>query len=289
MQDINRSRSLWAAISTSVILAMGGAALPSAATASATTTGQRFGDPAGDANGGPDVSSVAIHDRGGVVTFTIMASGVKVTAGSGVKGTLVYAGLDTNGDGKSDYYLDVYGDATGVGWDIEDSREKTIPQTPTMGFFASGDSYTFTLSSTDLGGATGFSFYVKSVQKADGADGVNADAAPDGGRWSYSLTSVKPVIGTPTMSPATPLAGHPLIITFPVTRSDNGARFSGGTLKTDLALGGVALTPAGHLANGTASLHLRVPASARGKLLTLRVGVTFAGQSATRSTTFHVG
>jgi hypothetical protein len=57
---------------------------------------------------------------------------------------------------------------------------------------------------------------------------TKSDDAPDGGVWSYSLTSVKPVIGTPTTSPVSPIAGKLFTITLPVTRSDSGVKVTIG-------------------------------------------------------------
>ena len=77
---------------------------------------------------------------------------------------------------------------------------------------------------------------------------------------------------------------------FPVTRSDSGAKLTtGATIATELSLGGTAVAHSEQLKNGTAALHVTVPATAKGKVLTVRVAIAFAGQTVTKLTTFHVG
>jgi hypothetical protein len=159
------------------------------------------------------------------------------------------------------------------GWDILKLPGYTsMPQTSTMGFFGSGSTYTFKVGSTDLGGATEFDFYV-TTGSLGGDPATVRDDAPDSGLWSYTLKSVKPVIGAPTISPATPVVGKQLTVTLPVTRSD-GAKLIGGTLSFDLTLDGRVIAHSEKLKGGVASLRVKVPASAKGKLLTARVAVT---------------
>jgi hypothetical protein len=284
-----RVKMIVRSIRMAAALAVLGAALFTGGTALARSAGQGFSDPGGDANGGPDIRGIAISDTGGILTVKFTVTNMKVVADSGVKVAEFWMALDVDKDGKSDYYLDVFGDPTGVSWDIENGKEKMVKQTPTMSFFSSGNLYTFKLSSTDIGGATDFGFYVRSSMKDATDKWVDADDAPDGGRLSYSLTSVKPVIGPPNTSQAAPVAGKKFVMTFPVTRSDSGARLTSGTLTSALTLGGVALKPVTEFKNGTAMLRFTVPATAKGKLVAVRVAIDFAGRSATNSTSFRVG
>jgi hypothetical protein len=266
------------------------AALVGAVSASARQAGQAFSDPAGDSNGAPDITSVAIADSAGILTIRLTIAGMKPAADSGVKATGALVALDTNGDGKADYSLLLAGQPSGVSWDVTKGfAGKEVPRSSTIGFFSSGDSYTFKLASSDIGGATGFGFYVHSAILGGTGAGSSSDDAPDNGVWQYSLTSIKPVIGQATTSPAAPVAGKALTMTLPVTRSDSGGKVTtGGTASLDLLLDGQVIAHSDQLRNGVASLRTTVPASATGKVLTARISVTFAGHSVTKVNSLRV-
>jgi hypothetical protein len=278
-----------AAALMAVALAALGTTLLTGGSAFARATGQGFSDPGGDANGGPDIRRVAISDAGGLLTVKLTVSKLKVVPGGAVQVAECWAGLDTDKDGKTDYYLVVWADPAGVSWAIQDSNEKNLKQTPTMSFFSSGNVYTFKFSSTDIGGTTDFGFFASSAVKDETGKWTDSDDAPDGGRWTYSLTSVKPMIGAPSTSQAAPVAGKKFVMTFPVTRSDSGAKLNSGTLTSALTVGGVALKPVTEFRNGIAVLRFTVPAGAKGKLVAVRVGIDFAGRSTTKSTSLRVG
>jgi hypothetical protein len=271
-----------------VLSAVAVVALAGGAGAFARPAGQGFGDPGGDATGGPDVRSAAIGDTAGLLTFRFTVTGMKLDPAADVTAKEFWAGIDTDGNGKSDYFLDVFSDDSGISWDIEDHNEKVIPQTKTMGFFASGNTYTFKAASADLGGATDFQFYVRSTTRDKAGKWTDADLAPDGGAWSYTVTSVRPVIGAPTVSPAVPTAGKALIVTLPVTRSDGAKLAAGATVSVDLVLDGNVIAHTAKLTNGVASLHVTLPAAASGKALTARTSVTFAGHTVTKLSTIRV-
>jgi hypothetical protein len=262
------------------------AAFGLAVTAGAATRTQVFTDPLGDASGGPDIARVTVSDHGGIVTFKQFVKGLKAAPDSGVV-NLVGTFLDTNKDGHGEYMLLLVNDGTGTQWEIM-KGDKPIKQSPAVSFLASGDTYTLTMSSTDLGGATSFNIWATSG--IHGESGLTtADKAPDGGTWSYALTSVKPVLGTPTTSPVAPIAGESLALTMPVTRSDSGAKLTtGATMTLDPSIGGVAVKHTEQLKNGTVSLRLVVPATAKGKVLTVRTAITFAGQTVTKVSSYKI-
>src|SRR5439155_1303443 len=72
--------------------------------------------------------------------------------------------VDSNKDNQADYYFEAYRDtATSVGWDVERSDGKgwsETPDSPTETFSRSGNVYTWTFSQADIGGSTGFNFWV---------------------------------------------------------------------------------------------------------------------------------
>jgi hypothetical protein len=273
----------WARIGALLALSVAAAVLAAAPASGRTSGGQAWSDPGGDTNGGPDIRNVAVSDSGGILTFRLTVSGMKVTPDSAFTAVETYVGLDTDLDGKSNYYLDVFSDKNGTSWDVEDANQKMVPQSRTMSFFGSGDSFTFRLASADLGGATEFALYVRSSTRDATGTWSDDDYAPDSGAWTYRLTSVKPVIGSPVSSPVSPLAGHSLRLTFPVTRSDSGARLTTGTVTAQLSVGGRAVAHTQQFKNGTISLQLVLPATAKGRTLLVHLSFESASNSATKS------
>ena len=271
-----------------VLLVALASALLLTAGASGRAAMQVFTDPDGDATGAVDFRSLSIGDSGGILTFKLVMTGMKFTAGSGVKETDAFLDLDTNKDGKRDYTLWIGNDADGFGWDLDSANGKSVPQSPSMGYVRSGDAYTIKVGSSDIGGATSFDVWVTVGSVDDTGAAASTDDAPDGGAWSYTMTSVKPVIGEPTTSPLNPIAGKAFTLTVPVTRSDSGARLTIGTMTSDLRLGAQPLVHSQTFKNGTAAVHLTVPASARGKVMRVRIVIASGGQSVTRTTSIHV-
>jgi hypothetical protein len=103
-----------------------------------------------------------------------------------------------------------------------------------------------------------------------------------------ALVPVRPVIGKPTLVPARLRAGAHATVTFRVTRSDSGRRLLGGRMDCNPAIGGRTLPHGDSFKRGTATLDLTVPRSAKGKLLEVRVTITFDGRRATRVGSFRI-
>ena len=102
------------------------------------------------------------------------------------------------------------------------------------------------------------------------------------------MPRVKPLIGTPTLSPAKPAAGKRLTIVFPVTRSDTGAPLVNGTMICDLSVAGKVIPHGDQFKNGTARLTFVVPKTAKGKLLKVKLTIKARGRSAAKVATFPV-
>jgi hypothetical protein len=101
--------------------------------------------------------------------------------------------------------------------------------------------------------------------------------------------SVKPVIGPAATSLVTPTAGKTLTIAMPVTRSDTGGKLvDGATLTLDPTIGSTLVAHSEQLKNGTASVRLTVPPTAKGKRLTVKVTIKLGSQTATRLTTIPI-
>ena len=138
-----------------------------------------------DSSGAPDVRSVSMSDTGGIVTVTLSATGLRLSDESEAAATQADVMLTID---RSEYALTVGQDSDGLYagffWGFLDDWF-LIPPTDTMTFSSSGDTYTFTFATADLGGASGFTF--SAVSAGWNADGelIGVDSAPEEGVWSY--------------------------------------------------------------------------------------------------------
>ena len=97
---------------------------------------------------------------------------------------------------------------------------------------------------------------------------------------------MKPVIGPAATSLVTPTAGKTLTIAMPVTRSDTGGKLVDGATPTlDPTIGSTLVAHSEQLKNGTASVRLTVPPTAKGKRLTVKVTIKLG--FADRNTSHH--
>jgi hypothetical protein len=208
---------LWAVL----LLVAGLAVAMSVGTAGASTRAgadQSWTDPVGDAQGGPDITLVAIHSDPSTrqITFTVTASGM-YAAPSGALSHRVSLWIDTDknpntGDPQdgTEYGLSARYDSTGSWWGFwkwDGSQWPSVPDSPTVFFKHTGDVMTWTVNASDLGGATSFRFYVVArTFDPSGNTLVARDDAPDGDAWwEYDvLASTPPTTTTPTTPATTP-------------------------------------------------------------------------------------
>ena len=278
-----------AALATSVASgASRGAASPHAVLGASTT----YTDPAGDANGGPDVTTITVtNDDAGTVTMVVS---VALPSGS-----LMQVLIDTNVDGLPDRYLGAF--SLGSGFLVQ-AASKTDPLMAFVGSLAlSGTDTTATLSfaASEVGIKQAFTFAITTQATLD-----QGDFSDFAGHFRYGLTTtpppatttpaatpeaaVKPVIGAPVTRPAYPQAGKRFTVSFPVVRSDGGAPLTNGTMICDPSVAGKVITHAESFKNGTAKLSFVVPKTAKGKALKVRLTIKSGGQSATKVATFKV-
>lgn len=295
--------------SLTAALAAGGSA---ATHANAVTTGSRtFTDGTGDVQGrAPDVTTVVVGDNPatGTITVTVTALGYGSMAADSYPLVKVYVNADKNpstgsmNQGGTEYALACARDPEGSGWWIarwDGGKYVDAPESATMSFTRSGDTMTWTVNKSDIGVSTGMSFYVwSSTWNADDTQ-TGEDVAPDDGFWTYDLSPVapppppsaqalKPVIGAPVVAPAKPLAGKQFTITFPVTRSDNGAVLTQGTMICDPSVAGKVLPHSERFKAGKARLSFAVPRAAKGKPLKVKVTIKLGTQSSTRIAAFRI-
>lgn len=288
--------------SAAVVAATALAVFPSAAGSSAANSGT-FADPAGDAGGAPDVTSLTISDSAaGVIQFAFSVTGMTTDAA-----VFVFMDTDRNaatGNDGDDYEVDVSIDSKGTWYDVsryDGAKWVSVPETPTMGMSVSGSTYTVRVGRADLGGTTGFEFWALSaLWKAN--DIAAADRVPDTGTLVYELSkataappvtttpppsAVVPWIGKPTLSQA-PHAGSRVTVTFPVTNKTTGQPLTSGTMTCDPQVDGQVLRHVESFGNGAAKLTFTIPKTSKGKTLKVNLTIRAGAKSAHTVATFKV-
>lgn len=276
-----------------------------------------FTDPAGDAQGGPDVTRVVVDgdSAAGRVAITVTAPGFEPAAQDDRERDVV-VWLDTDRSAQTgdptdgaEYGLEAWNDASGRWWDMirwNGTGWESVPETPTMRVTSQGSSVTFTVGTTDLGGATRFRFYVfAGTWNAATKSFDTRDEAPDFGYWTYDIAAAPPtrptppakskvLIGTAKATPASPHAGKQVSVSFLIqleeTKTIGVIDIETGEISERLAtliqplkngrytaritVGGATLHRTGAVRNGDLRLRLVVPKTAAGKLLRIAVKVT---------------
>jgi hypothetical protein len=311
-------------------------AMPSSSAASAGT--MTYTDPAGDAQGGPDVTAATITGDPATSTIkvAVTASGYEPASADGLeRDVLVYLDADRNfatgdPDDGTEYGLEAWNDSTGRYWNVtrwNGSKWESIPLSPTMSFTRVGDILTWTVSSSDLGGVTGFRFYVLAgIWSTATSKWTARDDAPDGTAWwDYSLTatdssspapetSLALLLSEPTTTPKQARAGQRFTLSYLVQFEKQGPITSidlaTGEMKTGIATtwtpvpsgkmvgsASVAGRPIAYVQtfkNGDARVSFVLPKTAKGKLLKVKVKITATDKesgktvTATRTATFRV-
>ena len=90
---------------------------------------------------------------------------------------------------------------------------------------------------------------------------------------------VRPVLGKPLPSPTKPVAGRRFTFKLAVTRSDTGKAFVGGRMDCSPTVSGKQLAHSDSFKHGTAQLSLVVPATAKGKVLRVRIAIVSSGRT----------
>jgi hypothetical protein len=288
MRTSGTSLKLIALLAAFVLAAVG------AATAGANNG--TFADPAGDAGNGPDVTGIALSDSPtGLLQFAVTTPGMAVGTPTNMFVLLDTDRNATTGFNGAEYILYLTHDSTGgvYGLDQWQNNDLVQLQAPSLTFTVSGDTFTFSLSKTEIGTPQSFNLSVLAAAMDAAGNVASVDRAPDSGAWIYELTAtppavVKPVIGMPVLTPAKPKAGKTLTVSFPVKRSDTGAGLATGTMICDPSVSGKVITHRESFANGTARLAFTVPKTAKGKVLKVQVTIKLGNQSDHRVVTYKV-
>ena len=259
--------------------------------ASVATADSTWGDPAGDGNGGIDVTAVMVaNDAAGVITMKITATQVVDSM------LVVFLDTDLNGlfDDATGKMLVVGTPAPGVvipmAFGLDESGSPVPITVPSYRVLPTASGLELVFAKSELGIDRGFAFYLATLVPGTGDLG---DSVPDGDAvWTYVVTTpppvkVKPVIGKPVATKA--VAGRKMAVAFTVRRSDNGAPLTAGRMTCDPSVAGKALAHRESFRGGKAKLSFVVPKQAKGKLLKVKVTIVSAdGLAATRVAKFKV-
>jgi hypothetical protein len=283
------------------LIAVAGYAVSGAAahvTGAVVAADRTYTDPAGDAQGGPDLTTVTVSDdASGRITFHIAAQVSNTSAFA------IFLDPDLNGQISDDTGRIIILVATPSAvmplvMRGSDSSQMSVPVAASI----SGTDIAASFAKTDMNIDKMFAFLVSSIRD-DASD--TADRAPDGNMaWVYALSSgqqttttttttsttttqVKAVIGAPKVTGSI-AAGKRITVSFPVTRSDTGETLTSGKLTCDPSVQGKVVAHAESFTGGTARLSFTIPKNAKGKQLKVKVTITVGSQSTTRVATFHI-
>ena len=314
---LRRKLAVAAGVTSATALALAGAfvggSVAQISRSGAGSGSATFSDPAGDANGAPDVTAIVVSDdpASGVVQFTATVEGMAAINPALSPEVNVFIDTDRNSATGSPAGREFTGSPAGAecrlsyepgegffeSWDASSWHDLAL--SPTMSFSESGVTLIWRLGKTDLGAASGFKFYVGN-EIFDNHQTIGLDRAPGDGVWSYDYSpltppttttpaaAVEPLIGAPTTTPGKGVGGKRFAVSFPVTRSDTGAPLTSGTMICDPSIRGKIIPHAESFRNGTARLAMKIPKNAKGKLLRVKVTIRLGDESATRIATYRV-
>ena len=243
-----------------------------------------YTDPGGDSGAAPDITAVtAANDAGGNLTFTVRTSQAVLAADAQVE---IVFDIDQNtqtGDhGVEAAFIIWSGGWEFLKWNGTDFVNANAPSA--NGSYANGVA-TFKVSKADLGGVERFTYWADSYQ-FDASDNVTAsDTAPDGNAaWGYVFT--KPLTlraGKLATMPARPASGKLFAIGTGIVRGDTGGPLASGAITCTVRVGTAPLRAVGRVNAGIAICSMKLPKTAKGKLLRVTMKVTFQGVSTTKT------
>jgi hypothetical protein len=256
-----------------------------------------YTDATGDSGSAPDVATIAVtNDDHGLYTFTVGFATPYVDADD----IAILLDTDRNtstGDPKNlgaDYFMvDEYSSHSFdlASWQSNDWSEASHP---TMGVVVGSDnkSLTITINKSDIGGSTGFNFFVFTTDGTTFDTGHFDDAPSGDGFFSYAAQTIFTLSpGASHDGPAK--AGGTWTVSMSAVRSDtNGTVGPEGTVACKANEGSKKLAVVSHsfVSSGggggsTAVCTFRVPKKPKHAAVHATVTVSDAGQTATKSFT----
>jgi hypothetical protein len=291
-----------------MVIALLGAALiavPTTALGNAShvaTNAQTFPDSTGEDANAPDITGIDVsNDDNGAITFHIKISNRPALTSDML--VLVFLDTDQNpstGSANSlgaDYLVDLEsGGVFLLKWDGTTYNDAPSQTSLTYSYDATGA--TVRVAARDLGATKGFNFGVEAtsgiVIDANGdPDFTNShdDLAPDPGHGFFSYTvisklTLKQIAFTTTPKPAK--SGARFTATLAATESDTAGPVTKATVTCDAEIKGARLRATHSLANGVASCFWKLPKTAKGKRLVVKMTITVQGTTLTKSFTTSI-
>jgi hypothetical protein len=264
-----------------------------------------FTDPTGDAGTAADIATVSVsNDANNQITFQINFA----SAATSTDGVDIYIDSDRNastGDPNTagaewDLYQNWADHTFAVGtWNGSSWVDAPSSSTASVAYKTDGTQETFTINASEIGNTTGFNFWVDSYDGSGGSG--HDDQAPDGlPLWSYNLSTSSSTVQLTVLhldAPKTVRAGHTYEVVMFVQRSDTGGFLgSEGDLSCRATVGGktlhsvavvVTLTYNGTKVSG-AICDVKVPKTARGKVLRGTITASYQGVKVTKPFSAHI-
>ena len=255
-------------------------------------------DPAGDANGGPDIVSVVEGgDPGpGLIGFKVGVTGL--SAGSAVEVDLDSDQNSATGDNGWDFALWSLGAEYGLAaWDgaAGSWRDATPPGASANQV---GDSVVFKLPLSAIGRVSSLRYLVETyAQQPAGSDPAyaQADRFPDRTVQTFDVGVVSsapppaPLIRAVLAKPARPKAGKPFLVEYRILDRDSFEARTDGTVTVTMTVGGSRLRVSSTASGGLVTARVTLPAGAKGKLLGVTVIHSESGQKTQRHDGYRVG
>jgi hypothetical protein len=246
-------------------------------TASAAPPPVELQDPTGDSGPGPDITKVTVSaDDTGMLTFRVEVPNRPTVSSTMV--ILVHIDTDSNpatGDQDgSEYGLGMVAGSVVLGR-LTGTEVDFIEPSSASGGYANGVA-TLSVKAVDLGVTSSFRFWVEATDNVD--DNSNYDGAPGSGKFAYSLQTGTVAEMEAVLLNATvlfPKPGKVVSARGAPVRLDNKQIVRPETMECTLKLAHKTIAPL------TGGCKWRIPKSAAGKPGTLKVTVTYQGQTAT--------
>jgi hypothetical protein len=237
-------------------------------------------DPTGDSGAVPDIANVVIGNTlAGVIRFEVtIANRTTLLQDNDVIAVI----MDTDRNGTPDYELHSVGN---TGLELVKSGAsgpELISGSRLLKIWASGK-LTLEIASADLGNTTSLVWFV-GTGMLSGSSAVLEDFAPDGDdAFLYTLSTPHIATVVPAYAPAAPRAGKRFRVAGAVVRFETDEERPAGTVRCSAKLGRKTLR-----GTGAGGCTFALPASARGKRLSLAMTATFEDQSATVTRSLRV-
>ena len=246
-----------------------------------------FTDPAGDANGAPDVVGVVVaNDSKNRVAFEIELAGSQMLSDDAE----ISVAIDTDKNAETgrngwDYYLVVANDGSSVLRSWDGTQWVDAPSTTARAFVIAGF-VLYGIDRSELGNTAAFDFAIDATKFANN-EVVASDLAPEESAfWSYAtVQKTYGIVGTPlVVKPTRPAANAKFLASFLTLRTDSLEPIADAKSTCRATVGGKPIVTRVQAAHGFAQCEtVKLPKKSKGKLLKVTMTTSAGGKSVTRT------